>query len=247
MKKLILLFLLSNYSFAQLDKYFNIVAKNDNESASRQLIMVNDIFEMNKNKYYQNVAKGKYEASLSAEAVKWYMEVYKIDFNERKFEQMKQYLYYGTLDISEKISFKNPEELVNLFFNSMYFFTTEKFRKEYFDPTPFLTGKKFVTIRYQTFNDRTMAVAQGMGNNCKQQIVINPDIWMKLSPKKRMYLIFHELCHDIFNMRHGDGSDIMYPVLDKGEIYCDWDIIRDFISSLIQLVRRGELKYTNCN
>jgi hypothetical protein len=44
-KAVILLFLLSSYSFAQLDKYFNIVAKNENEDARTQFVLVKDFIE----------------------------------------------------------------------------------------------------------------------------------------------------------------------------------------------------------
>lgn len=58
---------------------------------------------------------------------------------------------------------------------------------------------------------RTIAIALGMNDDKKVLIAIDPDMWLKASPCKRWYIIYHELGHDILNFEHGTGGPMMDP------------------------------------
>lgn len=59
--------------------------------------------------------------------------------------------------------------------------------------------------------DRTIALAAGMNDDKNVIIAIDPEMWLKSSPQKRWYIIYHELGHDILNFEHGTGGAMMDP------------------------------------
>jgi hypothetical protein len=60
--------------------------------------------------------------------------------------------------------------------------------------------------------------AAGMNNDDKVEIYINKKDWDLLDYDKKRILIYHELCHDIFNLEHTNrGCGIMSPAI------CDFE------------------------
>jgi len=53
--------------------------------------------------------------------------------------------------------------------------------------------------------------AKGMDNDSLVYVIINPNLWGKLTTKERRHLIFHELAHDIFNTLHTNDVELMKP------------------------------------
>ena len=53
--------------------------------------------------------------------------------------------------------------------------------------------------------------AKGMDNDSLVYVIINPNLWGKLTVKERRHLIFHELAHDIFNTEHTFDVELMKP------------------------------------
>ena len=56
-----------------------------------------------------------------------------------------------------------------------------------------------------------LGMAKGMYNDNLVYVIINPDIWRRLTTKQRRHLIFHELSHDIFNTEHTTEVELMKP------------------------------------
>ena len=53
--------------------------------------------------------------------------------------------------------------------------------------------------------------AKGMDNDSLVYVIINPNLWGKLTVKQRRHLVFHELSHDIFNTLHTNDVELMKP------------------------------------
>lgn len=51
-------------------------------------------------------------------------------------------------------------------------------------------------------------------------IEIDPTLWSKSSLQKKWYLLYHELGHDVLNLKHGEGGKMMFNFSDKEY---DWD------------------------
>tara|TARA_R110001606_G_C14903986_1_gene594378 strand:- start:26 stop:487 length:462 start_codon:yes stop_codon:yes gene_type:complete len=56
-----------------------------------------------------------------------------------------------------------------------------------------------------------LGMAKGMYNDSLVYVIINPDIWRRLTTKQRRHLIFHELSHDMFNTEHTTEVELMRP------------------------------------
>jgi len=66
---------------------------------------------------------------------------------------------------------------------------------------------------YSTFEklqNGTIAVSYGIEDNNKIIIKVDPDTWMKANPQTRWYILYHELGHDVLNLRHGQGGRMMF-------------------------------------
>ena len=78
----------------------------------------------------------------------------------------------------------------------------------------------------------TVAIARKMFDDCGLEIQIDINNWINSAPLKRIWIIYHELSHDLFNIEHNQGGDIMLPYL-PGKI----------TESLFQSERRKLIKY----
>lgn len=68
-------------------------------------------------------------------------------------------------------------------------------------------GKENITLT--TLEKGTIAAANGMNNNCSIDLYIDIEQWNKSSYLERCHIIFHELGHDYFNLKHSDGIRLM--------------------------------------
>jgi len=59
----------------------------------------------------------------------------------------------------------------------------------------------------------TIAIAHSMFDNCKLDIQVDPSKWNESTNVKRLWILYHELSHDLFNVEHGQGGPLMDPTL----------------------------------
>ena len=68
-----------------------------------------------------------------------------------------------------------------------------------------------IIVRFNKLLGRGVAgAAYGMFHKEYTTVFINPQIWKLLNNDQKRWLVFHELSHDMFDMRH-HMSDIMHP------------------------------------
>tara|TARA_B110000879_G_scaffold176697_1_gene230791 strand:- start:459 stop:1064 length:606 start_codon:yes stop_codon:yes gene_type:complete len=79
------------------------------------------------------------------------------------------------------------------------------------DAVTFFTPENFDNIRFGTLPQGLLAQAQAVNNDCRIEIVINKSEWFKASQEKRMWIYYHEMAHDTFNLDHGEGGELMNP------------------------------------
>ena len=58
-----------------------------------------------------------------------------------------------------------------------------------------------------------LGVARGMFNKDLVYVQINPRLWQTLTEKQRRHVIFHELSHDIFDVKHNEDLLLMKPYM----------------------------------
>jgi antitoxin component YwqK of YwqJK toxin-antitoxin module len=57
-------------------------------------------------------------------------------------------------------------------------------------------------------------VSKSIFDDSKITLSINPYLWKTSSTPKKLYVIYHELGHDILNLRHGEGGKMMFTLSD---------------------------------
>lgn len=79
-------------------------------------------------------------------------------------------------------------------------------------------GNESYTIRFGTLPSGTLAQAREVYNDCKVDIVINRNDWFRANQQRRMWVYYHEMAHDTFNLDHGEGGELMNPSIPDSKI-----------------------------
>jgi len=94
--------------------------------------------------------------------------------------------------ISENNSRRNKSPLIN---------SLENIRKN---------NSLIIKGTFESLDDQNIAVAYGFGDNEKVLIKIDPKKWESSSDIERWFTIYHELGHDILNLKHGEGGRMKF-------------------------------------
>ena len=71
-----------------------------------------------------------------------------------------------------------------------------------------------ISSTFEVLDSKTLGVS--LGRNIPDIILkIDPKSWSKSSITKRWYLIYHELGHDVLNLKHGEGGKMMFTFSDR--------------------------------
>lgn len=79
-----------------------------------------------------------------------------------------------------------------------------------------IVKKVKVVTSFETLDGETLGLSYGINNDNKIELKIDPVKWENSSIPKRWYLIYHELGHDVLNLKHGNGGKMMFNFADKG-------------------------------
>ncbi|MDB4162158.1 hypothetical protein N9772_07315 [Bacteroidia bacterium] len=77
-----------------------------------------------------------------------------------------------------------------------------------------------VNSTFEKLQNGTIAVSYGIDDNNEIIIKVDPDTWMNANPQTRWYILYHELGHDVLNLRHGQGGRMMFNYPTKNY---SWD------------------------
>lgn len=133
-------------------------------------------------------------------------------------------------DFYKNVEHFNDKDFIKLTFELFNSFNT----KIYF---------KNITSLDSTEKSKTIAIAKGMYDNCNVQIQIDYNKWMELDNVKRLWIIYHELAHDVFNLTHGKGGPLMNPTLPS---YIDQFGFIDAKNDLIKYISNNNLYPSKC-
>jgi antitoxin component YwqK of YwqJK toxin-antitoxin module len=81
----------------------------------------------------------------------------------------------------------------------------------------FFKNLKNNTIRnfdFELNEEGVLGVSKSIFDDSKITLSINPYLWKTSSTPKKLYVIYHELGHDILNLRHGEGGKMMFTLSD---------------------------------
>ena len=98
---------------------------------------------------------------------------------------------------------------------------------------------------YNNYHDKdsffAIAFALGMGNDNKIEIVVDYEQWLRLNNIEKISVMFHELCHDIFNAQHDDSSRSNLMHSSRGPQNAE-ELIDDFKNILVKYASKYKLK-----
>ena len=86
-----------------------------------------------------------------------------------------------------------------------------------------------IDTSFKSLEGNDIAISSGMNKNNKIVIRIDPEKWENASTAKKWYILYHELGHDVLNLKHGQGGRMMYNFLPKKYTWEDFFKDRDFM------------------
>tara|TARA_B100000767_G_C19726023_1_gene519511 strand:- start:111 stop:1433 length:1323 start_codon:yes stop_codon:yes gene_type:complete len=99
-----------------------------------------------------------------------------------------------------------------------------------------------INIYFDNLPKGVLAEAHAIDDN-KILIKVNPDEWKNSSNQKKIYIMFHELFHDAFNLRHGYGGKMMFCYAEKE--YSWYNLFNDTVEILDFLKSKHGMKSLN--
>ena len=81
--------------------------------------------------------------------------------------------------------------------------------------------------------DGIIGLANGMSENCVNKVTINPDEWNRANNWKRLWVVYHEIAHDIYNVQHGTGGVMMDPEIPTEVNFLDFFMAREELLSYL--------------
>ena len=131
-----------------------------------------------------------------------------------------QYIYSNIADFPYPNEY-DIELMVKTFFEDIF-----AVNKYYESPSNLITkleeNKKIVFNNivglFESLDGDTIAQSFAIGDDSKVLLKIDSEKWVKATTMKRWYILYHELGHDVLNLRHGQGGKMMFPFPLNAEI-----------------------------
>ena len=102
---------------------------------------------------------------------------------------------------------------------------------------------KDIPVNQRNEASNVLAYAWGMFDDCKVEIQVNPKEWHKADNVRRLWIIYHELCHDVFNLEHECGIALMNPTIP---VYIDETMFLDARDELLDYIYANDLFSNSC-
>ena len=77
-----------------------------------------------------------------------------------------------------------------------------------------------IKFTFQSFDDGTIAIAKSPGDR-NYEIVIDPQRWNQAYVAEKVWIMWHELAHEFFATKHGQGGGMMFPISPGTDISLD--------------------------
>ena len=122
-----------------------------------------------------------------------------------------------------KINNYDLKAMINFFIEDYNRYSTKVENKKI---TPLVFMEEEINATFETLEESQIARSYGKDNDSKIIIKVDPEKWANASEVKRWYILYHELGHDVLNLKHGEGGVMMFTYPNK--TFYSWeDFIRD--------------------
>lgn len=144
------------------------------------------------------------------------------DTYQRPVSDVKDEINNGRIDVS-KLNFYDINYLIDLFIDQFTYSYTQYYKK---NNLSILNHEKFIrfldginnsqrNVNFDLNEEGVLGISNSMYDDSTISISINPSLWKTSSDSKKLYVLFHELGHDILNFRHGEGGKMMFTISDS--------------------------------
>lgn len=126
-----------------------------------------------------------------------------------------------------------------------------------FNRLSYLIPENFEKIGFGTLPNGTLAQARKVYNDCEIYVVINRNEWFNAYQHRRLWIYWHEMAHDAFNLDHGEGGELMNAYAPKERITSIrlYNALKDMIRYALNygkyerggFCKNGEIYYMDIN
>jgi hypothetical protein len=143
-------------------------------------------------------------------------------------------------NVFEENKYYDLETMVNIFLSDVmatknqYYFENpigRYLQKVNLNETPPFSTLSSVSINatFEPLENNVIARAYGIDNDNQIILKVDPEKWMSVNTATRWYILYHELGHDFFNLRHGQGGRMMFNYPTEMYDWVDFFEDRDFM------------------
>ena len=132
--------------------------------------------------------------------------------------------------IKNNVEVRSANVLIDPRLRPYYVEVAQKLNLEGINPA----RQQMVSVTIGTLPEGILGIAMGMFVDNVVNVIISDAYWYKLSEAQRRALLWHELAHDLFNVKHG-SVEIMSTSMAK----INTDNIEVMIDELINYIKNG--------
>ena len=167
---------------------------------------------------------------------------------EYVMEQINKGLLGGKINISE-INYYDINSLIDIFISDLLLYSKKYFKdnfisendtRNYFDFLENVQTESKRVIDFDLNKEGVLGISKSVYDDSTISISINPILWKISSNPKRLYVLYHELGHDVLNFKHGEGGKMMFTISDSdyslNDFYTDKEyMFNSFINKKLKL------------
>jgi hypothetical protein len=99
-------------------------------------------------------------------------------------------------------------------------------------------------LKFGDLPEGVLGLANGMDDNCIEKITISSKEWNRSNDWKRLWVVYHEIAHDVFGVKHGEGGELMNATIPIDVNFADFYLAK---IKLLDHVKDLDLNELNCN
>ena len=154
----------------------------------------------------------------------------------------KEYLLGGVININEVNNYDIPAMISAFIVDFKYYILKNNIAV---DLSNINKGK--LISKFQALKGAKIALAMGLKDDNRIEILIDPEKWKNSSSPKRWYILYHELGHDILNLEHGNGGKMMFNFADRDYNFMEFFTDKNYMFNHYGLIKGYKPNTDNTN
>lgn len=158
-------------------------------------------------------------------------------FTTKVSSQIQSFEISTSLDI-EGINYYDSKKLVQIFLNDLessmndYFevhFVPDIYRDKINSTISNIKNNSIISVNFELNKEGVLGESYSMNDDSRITLRLNPNLWNQNSNYKKIYVLYHELGHDVLNFEHGEGGKMMFPISDNEYDWKGFDLDRRYM------------------